>query len=147
MAKEAAPEQAYSRHETERILSFGIRQLSPGLRAVVQLYYLDERSLTETAQVMGLSVEAVKSRVLRGRRHLRETRSSALCDRARDSDTRHSKPALKQVQPRSHPRRGWLKRSSTEAVMVTILLGAALTILVWLSLANPGGGNGSNHFR
>jgi RNA polymerase sigma-70 factor (ECF subfamily) len=68
-----SPEQAYSRLEAERILSFGIRQLSPGLRAVIQLYYLDERSLTETAQVMGLSVEAVKSRVLRGRRHLRET--------------------------------------------------------------------------
>lgn len=68
-----SPEQAYSRHEAEQILSFGIRQLSPGLRAVIQLYYLDERSLTETAQVMGLSVEAVKSRALRGRRHLRET--------------------------------------------------------------------------
>ena len=68
-----SPEQAYPRHETERILSFGIRQLSPGLRAVIQLYYLDERSLTDTALVMGLSVEAVKSRVLRGRRRLRET--------------------------------------------------------------------------
>jgi hypothetical protein len=30
---------------------------------------------------------------------------------------------------------------------VTILLGAALTILVWLTLAGPGSGNGSDHFE
>jgi hypothetical protein len=31
--------------------------------------------------------------------------------------------------------------------MVTILLGAALTILVWLTLAGPDGGNGSDRFE
>jgi hypothetical protein len=31
--------------------------------------------------------------------------------------------------------------------MMTILLGAALTILVWLSLGGPGGGNGSNRLE
>jgi RNA polymerase sigma-70 factor (ECF subfamily) len=68
-----SPEQAYSRLEAERMLSFGVRQLPPGLRTAIQLSYLEERSLTETAQVMGLSVQAVKSRVLRGRRQLRES--------------------------------------------------------------------------
>lgn len=64
------PEQTYSRHEAERMLSLAIRQLPTGLRTAIQLSYLDERSLTETAQMMGLSVQAVKARVLRGRRRL-----------------------------------------------------------------------------
>jgi len=67
-----SPEQNYSRCEVQRMLSFAIRQLPQGLRTVIQLCYLDERSLTETAQMMGLSVQAVKSRVLRGRRRLRK---------------------------------------------------------------------------
>jgi RNA polymerase sigma-70 factor (ECF subfamily) len=66
-------EQNYSRCEVERMLSFAIRQLPQGLRTAIQLCYLDERSHTETAQMMGLSVSAVKSRVLRGRTKLRET--------------------------------------------------------------------------
>jgi RNA polymerase sigma-70 factor (ECF subfamily) len=68
-----SPEQNYSRREVERMLSFAIRQLPQGLRTAIQLCYLDERSLTETAQMLGLSVSAVKSRVLRGRTKLRET--------------------------------------------------------------------------
>jgi len=68
-----SPEQSYSRREAERILSFAIRQLPPGLRTAIKLCYLDERSLKESAQMMGLSVAAVKSRVLRGRRKLHET--------------------------------------------------------------------------
>jgi hypothetical protein len=31
--------------------------------------------------------------------------------------------------------------------MTTILLGAAITVLVWLTFAGPGGGNGSDRFR
>jgi RNA polymerase sigma-70 factor (ECF subfamily) len=68
-----SPEQSYSQREAERMLSFAIRQLPPGVRTTIKLCYLDERSLTETAQMMGLSVSAVKSRLLRGRTKLRET--------------------------------------------------------------------------
>src|ERR1700730_12226438 len=68
-----SPEQNYSRCAVERILSFSIRQLPQGLRTAIQLCYLDERSLTETAQMMGLSVSTVKARLLRGRTKLRET--------------------------------------------------------------------------
>jgi RNA polymerase sigma-70 factor (ECF subfamily) len=68
-----SPEQNYSRCEVERMLSFAIRQLPQGLRTAIQLCYLDERSLKESAQLMGLSVAAVKSRVLRGRRKLHQT--------------------------------------------------------------------------
>ena len=68
-----SPEQSYSQREAERMLSFAIRQLPPGVRTTINLCYLDERSLTDTAQKMGLSVSAVKSRLLRGRTKLRET--------------------------------------------------------------------------
>jgi RNA polymerase sigma-70 factor (ECF subfamily) len=68
-----SPEQSYSQREAERMLSFAIRQLPPGVRTAIKLCYLDERSLKESAQLMGLSVAAVKSRVLRGRRKLHQT--------------------------------------------------------------------------
>src|SRR5260370_42368726 len=55
------------------MLSVAIRQLSPGIRTAIKLCYLDERPLKETAQMMGLSASAVKSRVLRGRRKLHNT--------------------------------------------------------------------------
>ena len=50
-----------------------MNQLTPGIRIAIQLCELDERSLKEGAQIMGVSVAAAKSRVLRGRRKLRET--------------------------------------------------------------------------
>jgi RNA polymerase sigma-70 factor, ECF subfamily len=68
-----SPEQSYARQEAERMLFFAIGRLPPGLRTAIKLCYLDERSLKESAQMMGLSVAAVKARVLRGRRKLRET--------------------------------------------------------------------------
>jgi RNA polymerase sigma-70 factor, ECF subfamily len=69
----ANPERSCARRETERFLFFAINQLAPGLRTAIQLCDLDEHSLKESAQVMGLSVTAVKSRVSRGRRELRKT--------------------------------------------------------------------------
>jgi RNA polymerase sigma-70 factor, ECF subfamily len=68
-----SPEQSYSQREAKRMLWFAIRQLPPGVRTAIKLCYLDERSLKESAQLMGLSVAAVKSRVLRGRRKLHQT--------------------------------------------------------------------------
>lgn len=69
----ASPERSYARGETERFLFFAINQLTPGLRTAIQLCDLDEHSVKESAQMMGLSVTAVKSRVSRGRRALRKT--------------------------------------------------------------------------
>jgi RNA polymerase sigma-70 factor (ECF subfamily) len=68
-----SPERSYSQQERERILSLAMNQLRPGIRTAIQLCELDERSLKESAQMMGVSVAAVKARVLRGRRKLRET--------------------------------------------------------------------------
>jgi RNA polymerase sigma-70 factor (ECF subfamily) len=67
-----SPERSYSQQERARILSFAMNQLTPGIRAAIQLCELEERSVKESAQMMGVSVTAAKSRVLRGRRKLRE---------------------------------------------------------------------------
>ena len=68
-----SPERSYSQQERERILSLAMNRLTPGIRAAIQLCELDEHSLKESAQMMGVSIAAAKSRVLRGRRKLRET--------------------------------------------------------------------------
>jgi RNA polymerase sigma-70 factor (ECF subfamily) len=71
-----SPERSYSQQERKQILSFAMKQLTPGIRTAVQLYELDERSLKESAQMMGVSVASAKSRLFRGRRKLRETLKS-----------------------------------------------------------------------
>jgi RNA polymerase sigma-70 factor, ECF subfamily len=69
----ADPETSYSQRESSCALSSAMDKLPPGIRTAVQLCELDERSVKESAQMMGVSVSAAKSRVLRGRRKLRET--------------------------------------------------------------------------
>jgi predicted RNA polymerase sigma factor len=54
------------------MLSAAIGTLTPGLRKAIELRDLGEFSTEETARRMGLSVAAVKSRLLHGRRKLRE---------------------------------------------------------------------------
>jgi RNA polymerase sigma-70 factor (ECF subfamily) len=66
------PEQLYAQMEQQRILSEVLNELTPGMRKAIELRELDERSGEETAQIMGISVSAVKARVFHGRRKLRE---------------------------------------------------------------------------
>jgi RNA polymerase sigma-70 factor (ECF subfamily) len=66
------PEASYSQLEDAGLLSAAIDTLTPGLRKVIELRDLAELSTEETARRMGLSVAAVKSRLLHGRRKLRE---------------------------------------------------------------------------
>jgi RNA polymerase sigma-70 factor (ECF subfamily) len=67
------PEQLCAQEEQQRILSEALNALTPGMRKAIELRELDERSTEETAQIMGISVSAVKARVFHGRRKLRET--------------------------------------------------------------------------
>ncbi len=69
------PEHSYSQQERRQLLSVAMQELKPKMRQAVQLSGLEELSLKRTAQIMGVSVSATKSRVLRGRRRLRETLS------------------------------------------------------------------------
>ncbi len=66
------PAQLYAQKERQRILSEAMNELTPGMRKAIELRELDERSTEETAQIMGISVGAVKARVFHGRRKLRE---------------------------------------------------------------------------
>jgi RNA polymerase sigma-70 factor (ECF subfamily) len=66
------PEQLYAQTERQRILTEAMNDLTPGMRKAIELREIDERSTEETAQIMGISVGAVKARVFHGRKKLRE---------------------------------------------------------------------------
>ena len=66
------PEQRLSREELGSILETAIQSLEPLYRSVFVLRDIEELSTEETAEVLGLSVPAVKSRLLRARLQLRE---------------------------------------------------------------------------
>jgi RNA polymerase sigma-70 factor (ECF subfamily) len=66
------PEDRYSREELGKILDTAVQSLDPPYRSVFQLRDIDELSTEETAEALGLSVPAVKSRLLRARLQLRE---------------------------------------------------------------------------
>jgi RNA polymerase sigma-70 factor, ECF subfamily len=65
-------EQRYAEAELEGILAEIIEKLDPEFRVVLVLRDLEELSTQETAEALGISVPAVKSRLLRARLKLRE---------------------------------------------------------------------------
>jgi RNA polymerase sigma-70 factor, ECF subfamily len=66
------PEQRYARTEMNSILNDAIGKLDPIFRTVFQLRDIEQVSTEETADLLGISVPAVKSRLLRARLKLRE---------------------------------------------------------------------------
>lgn len=66
------PEQKYSREELGTILDEAVTSLRPAFRTVFVLRDIEEMSTEETASALGISVPAVKSRLLRARLQLRE---------------------------------------------------------------------------
>ena len=66
------PEQNYTQTELAEILRKTIQGLPLGFRVVFQLRDVEGMSTEETAETLGLSVPAVKSRLLRARLQLRE---------------------------------------------------------------------------
>src|ERR1700750_1925252 len=66
------PEQRFSREELGGILDDAIEGLEPLYRSVFVLRDIEELSTEETAEALGLSIPAVKSRLLRARLQLRE---------------------------------------------------------------------------
>ena len=67
-----SPEQRYGQVEMHDILSSAIDDLEPGFRTAFVLRDVENLSTEETAKIMGISVPAVKSRLLRARLKLRE---------------------------------------------------------------------------
>ena len=66
------PEQRYSQEELKGILDQAVEGLEPIYKVVFQLRDVDELSTEETAEALGISIPAVKSRLLRARLQLRE---------------------------------------------------------------------------
>lgn len=69
---DGTPEERYGQEELRAILDDAIRSLKPIFRTVFVLRDVEEMSTEETAEMLGLSIAAVKSRLLRARLQLRE---------------------------------------------------------------------------
>ncbi len=67
-----SPEERFAQTELAGILSSVIAELDPPFRIVFQLRDIEDLSTEETAEVLGLSAPAVKSRLLRARLKLRQ---------------------------------------------------------------------------
>ncbi|HEX3738743.1 MAG TPA: sigma-70 family RNA polymerase sigma factor [Terriglobales bacterium] len=66
------PEELYKTSELRELLSGALQELSPALRVVFVLHDVEGHSLRETADAVGASLPAVKTRSLRARLQLRE---------------------------------------------------------------------------
>ena len=66
----AMPEQVLDESETKRLLQEIIGELPEDQRAAIGMYYYEEMSVKEIAAAMGASENAVKSRLLYGRRKI-----------------------------------------------------------------------------
>jgi RNA polymerase sigma-70 factor (ECF subfamily) len=66
------PEQLYRTSELRDILIKALRELRPILRTVFVLRDIEGLSIAQTAEVLNLSISAVKARLWRGRLQLRE---------------------------------------------------------------------------
>lgn len=66
------PEQQFARTELESILQHAVSSLPPGFRTVFYLRDVEGLSTEETAEILNLSVGAVKARLFRARLRLRE---------------------------------------------------------------------------
>jgi RNA polymerase sigma-70 factor (ECF subfamily) len=71
--KSSNPEQSCWHQERTKLLTQVINRLSPKLRRTIWLYDIEEHSLNETAQILGTSIAAVKSRLYHGHEKLRGT--------------------------------------------------------------------------
>jgi RNA polymerase sigma-70 factor, ECF subfamily len=67
-----SPAERYAQTQLHDILNGAISELDPSFRIVFQLRDIEEMSTEETADVLHLSVPAVKSRLLRARLKLRQ---------------------------------------------------------------------------
>jgi RNA polymerase sigma-70 factor, ECF subfamily len=61
------PEESCSLRERKRIVKSAISELRPRARNVVELIHLQEYSIRETAQILGISTAAVKARIFHAR--------------------------------------------------------------------------------
>jgi RNA polymerase sigma-70 factor (ECF subfamily) len=81
------PEASYLQQEWLQVLSSAMSELTPLMREAIRLRELEERSLKETAQILGISVNAAKGRVFHARRKLRDVLKEYFGSTARSIDS------------------------------------------------------------
>jgi len=72
------PEESYLQRERTEFLTEAINRLGSKVRTTMLLRDMQERSVEETARILGTSIAAVKARVFQGRRKLRRTVNAGL---------------------------------------------------------------------
>ncbi len=65
------PEESCWQSQRRELLTEAINRLGPKFRSTILLRDIEERTVEETAKILGTSVSAVKARVFQGRRKLR----------------------------------------------------------------------------
>ena len=67
----ANPEQQYAREELEKILTLAVNQLPPGMQTALRLQ-LEDHTVGEIAEILGVPISAVKARLFRARGKLHQ---------------------------------------------------------------------------
>lgn len=89
----------YLQKERETTLRAAINALRPSFRRVVEMVYLREQSISETAKILGVSVVAAKARLFHARAALRK--STKLRRFRNDRPTHNQSPLLAlRLEPR-----------------------------------------------
>lgn len=68
------PEERFAKSEREAILRTAVARLRPSIRKVIEVHQLQECSLSETSEVLGISVAAAKGRMFHARAALRRAK-------------------------------------------------------------------------
>ena len=68
------PEERFARQEREVLVREAVRSLRPTIRKALELGQMQEKSMRETAQMLGISVAAAKARLFHARAALRKSR-------------------------------------------------------------------------
>jgi len=69
------PEERFARQEREVLVREAVRSLRPTIRRALELGQMQEKSMRETAQMLGISVAAAKARLFHARAALRKSRT------------------------------------------------------------------------
>ena len=69
------PEERFARQERELLVRDAVRSLRPTIRRALELGQMQEKSMRETAQMLGISVAAAKARLFHARAALRKSRT------------------------------------------------------------------------
>jgi len=84
------PEQEMLSAETRTILNEAAEKLSPALRLVFQLRDVDGFSITDTAEILSISEDAVKTRLARARMKLRAELSAYFSEKWKEGSPMHN---------------------------------------------------------